>query len=296
MTRALQPASSLGPLMRDMVDRALDPYLLVGMPHLTPNGLSETWLMKELGHRHWLMLSRELGMQSADFRTACGAEAYAAICATSLNAPGFGIVKANDILMIHSRIAPVSMTQTSTTHELFLEDQRIGDVELISTFVHREVAGSNHSIARVAVRKSRPQPFRISHLAKTAADIRNRRIEHHWGLPLDRNDVSRTFRFEPSPSQEFNGAGLFYFAEFQALADRALEVWFPDKIPTTRREVYFLGNIDQNENVCFEIVGCCEKNETIHGQLKRETGKIIATMFIASGETATGRDETSRPI
>ena len=25
------------------MERALDPHLLVGMPHLTPHGLSETW-------------------------------------------------------------------------------------------------------------------------------------------------------------------------------------------------------------------------------------------------------------
>ena len=47
--------------------RALEPHLLIGMPHLTPHGLSETWLMKELGHRHWLMLTRDLGMDNADF-------------------------------------------------------------------------------------------------------------------------------------------------------------------------------------------------------------------------------------
>ncbi|MGO8470307.1 hypothetical protein AB9F45_39245, partial [Rhizobium leguminosarum] len=63
-----------GPSARDLMERALDPHILLCMPHLNGNGLSETWLMKELGHRHWLMLACHLGIDNADFRTADGEE------------------------------------------------------------------------------------------------------------------------------------------------------------------------------------------------------------------------------
>ena len=280
MNIALRTPGLRGPSTRDLMDRALDPYLLIGMPHMTPNGLSETWLMKELGHRHWLMLARELDMENADFRTAEGNEAYAAICATSLKAEGFGDVKANDILTIRSKLSAVSMTQTSTTHELHVKGRHIGGAELISTFVHRRTQGCNRSIARVAVSKPRPEIYKPSQLSKTATDLRNRRLDRHWGLPALAAKPLQTFGFTPSPSQEFNGAGLFYFAEFQAMAERALETFIPDKPPTTHREVFFLGNIETNENVFFDLLCCNAQTETFHGQLRRTTGKIIATMFI----------------
>ncbi|WP_111219360.1 hypothetical protein [Rhizobium tumorigenes] len=84
----------------------------------------------------------------------------------------------------------------------------------------------------------------------------------------------------PSASEEFNGAGLFYFAEFQAVAERALKTFFPDKPPTTHRKVFFLGNIETNETVFFDLLSCDAQNQTFHGQLRRQTGKVIAAMFM----------------
>ncbi|WFS00313.1 Pnap_2097 family protein [Rhizobium tumorigenes] len=280
MNIALRPPGFRDPSPRDLVDRALDPHLLVGMPHMTPHSLSETWLMKELGHRHWLMLARELDMENADFRTAEGNEAYAAICATSLNAEGFGDVKANDILTIRSKLSAVSMTQTSTTHELSVKGRYIGGAELISTFVHRRTQGCNRSIARVAVSIPRPEIYKPSQLSKTASDLRNRRLDRHWGLPVIPSKPLPALSFRPSASEEFNGAGLFYFAEFQAMAERALETFIPDKPPTTHREVFFLGNIETNETVFFDLLSCDAQTKTFHGQLRRQTGKVIATMFM----------------
>lgn len=273
---------STQPSSRDLMDRALEPHLLIGMPHLTPHGLSETWLMKELGHRHWLMLARDLGMDNADFRTADGEEAYAAICATSLDATCFGEVRANDILTIRSRISPASRTQTSTTHLLSVAGRTIGQVELISAFVRRQIAGCNRSIARVAMPKAGANSFEANILAQQAADIRNGRLQTYRGLPMAVSEVLRSFKYDPSTAQDFNGAGLFYFAEFQAVADRALESWFPNRKPMRRRDVFFLGNIEPKESVVFNLVGWSADGGTLHGELRREAGDLIAKIFMAS--------------
>jgi probable biosynthetic protein (TIGR04099 family) len=268
------------PSSRDLMDRALEPHLLIGMPHLTPHGLSETWLMKELGHRHWLMLARHLGMDNADFRTADGEEAYAAICATSLSEARLDCVRANSVLTIRSELSTVSRTQTSTTHELFCQGNTIGRVELISAFVHRGVEGRNHSLARTAVETPKAAPYTFSQLAKTAADIRNFRIATYWDLPVTATGPVRSFPFDPATSQEFNGAGLFYFAEFQALADRALEAWFPRRA-LKRREVFFLGNIDKGEGVVFELAEASPHSGALQGQIRRQSGDLIAKMFMS---------------
>jgi probable biosynthetic protein (TIGR04099 family) len=269
------------PSSRDLMERALEPHLLLGMPHLTPHGLSETWLMKELGHRHWLMLARHLGMDNADFRTADGEEAYAAICATSLTEARLDCVGANAVLTIRSELSTVSRTQTSTTHDLFVKGHTIGRVELISAFVHRGAEGRNHSLARTAVETRQAPSYTISQLAKTAADIRNLRIATHWGLPVTATGPVRAFCFDPATSQEFNGAGLFYFAEFQALADRALDAWFPDRNALKRRDVFFLGNIERGESLVFELVAASSHSGDLHGQIRRPSGDLIAKMFMS---------------
>jgi hypothetical protein len=113
------------PSRRALMERALEPHILLGMPQLTPFGLSETWLMKELGHRHWLMLASCMGMDDADFRTADGAETYAAICATSLTNAQLDRARPNQVLSIQSVLEPVSKTQVSSRHRLLVDGEAI---------------------------------------------------------------------------------------------------------------------------------------------------------------------------
>lgn len=270
------------PSARHLMERALEPYLLIGMPHLMPHGLSETWAMKELGHRHWLMLARHLGMENADFRTADGEEAYAAICATALSQANFGSVRANDVLTIRSTLSPVSRTQVSTRHRLSVRGMTIGEVELISAFVRRTREGDNHSIARVPLPGSQPAAIAENMLAQTAAMLRNGGLDRHFGLAAASTRPLLGFRFEPGSSQEFNGAGLFYFAEFQALTERAFERWFPGKLPSvTRREVFFSGNIRAGEALQIELMGLLPDGAASFCRVVREDGKVIGSVFSA---------------
>ncbi|QWW70202.1 Pnap_2097 family protein [Rhizobium sp. WYJ-E13] len=268
------------PSARELMDQALAPHVLIGMPHLTPAGLSETWAMKELGHRHWLMLARHLGMENADFRTPDGGEAYAAICATSLEHANFDAVRANDVLTIRSALSPVSRTQVSTRHRLFVRGNLIGEVELISTFVCRMREGDNYSIARVPL-PGLTAAAEDNALARTAALLRAGTLETHFGLPANPTKALRGFRFEPDASQEFNGAGLFYFAEFQALTDRAFGRWFPEISQITRREIFFSGNIRAGEAVRVEMMGLSPDRYRAHCRLRREDdGKVIGKAFM----------------
>jgi probable biosynthetic protein (TIGR04099 family) len=297
MNLAMLDFTSSEPSARDLMQRALEPHILIGMPHLTPRGLSETWLMKELGHRHWLMLAEHLGMETADFRTADGEEAYAAICATSLKQARFDTVGANDVLTIRSVLAPVSRTQVSTRHRLSAKGAVVGEVELISTFVYRTRKDDNYSIARVPLRGSAHTGFAENRLARTAAALRSGELETYLGLPARPAKALRGYRFEPDLSQEFNGAGLFYFAEFQALADRAFERWFPGNSATIfRRDLFFSGNIRPGETLRMQLMHLAGDRKSSLCHLQREDGKTIGRVFSRSGNGTGGPEEqTLRP-
>ena len=51
---------------------ALSDEIVLGMPHLCLGGLSETWLIKECGHRHWLLLAQATGRAVPNFCDAAG--------------------------------------------------------------------------------------------------------------------------------------------------------------------------------------------------------------------------------
>lgn len=282
MNVAVLDASPGTPSARELMERALDPHILLGMPHLNPYGLSETWLMKELGHRHWLMLAMRLGMENTDFRTPDGREVYASVCATSLQKACLEFAAANDVLTIRSSVAQVSRTQWASRHWLGIRGFCIGEVELVSAFVHRTVEGDNRTLARVSHWGMLAEPFAKSELAATAASFRRGTADSHLGMQISFDAALRNHSFRPSPHQEFNGAGLFYFAEFQAIANRAFEAWFSGEIGSfTRRDAFFTGNIVPGEMVTVHL-GSMRASDAVRYacELTREDGTRIACMFL----------------
>jgi len=234
--------------------------LVLGMPHLTPAGLSETWLLKELGHRHWFMLADMAGMRTPCFRDDDGEPVYAAFCALSISGGDFGATRENDILTLSSGLARVSRTQIASRHVLTIEGRGIGEVELVSAFVRRGPNGGNHSVARIAVDglPTVEAETRIGRLSRLAADFRAGRVGRHLGFDTGAGSVLASAIFEPCPSQDFNGAGFLYFTSYPAFVDRA--EWQFDRqralgATTLVRDVFFRGNIDPGEAIRVVCLG-----------------------------------------
>ncbi|MBP0582833.1 hypothetical protein J8I29_26135 [Labrys sp. LIt4] len=214
--------------------------VLLGMPHLALNGLSETWLLKELGHRHWLMLAQMAGRSVPDFRDAAGAPVYAAFRSVEVCEAAFERARENDVLHIRSALSRISRTQTLSRHELAIGGEIIGSVTLTSVFVHRRSGSSNHSIARIEVADLPPfdpaiRPVRAS--------------------PVSCSDTGASYgrlKFTPCPSQDFNGAGFLYFTSFQTFADRTEWALTPDLARSSLlqdRRIDYCGNIDPGESI-----------------------------------------------
>ena len=271
------------PSTRALMERALDPHILLGMPHLNPRGLSETWLMKELGHRHWLMLARDMGMPDADFRTPDGREAYAAICATSLTRANLEAARANDVLAIHSSLSPVSRTQYSSLHHVFIGDDLIAVVELLSAFVARTRDGDNRSLTKMGLSVVGALPSTSSTLAASAAAFRRNQLDVCLELSLAALDIVETVSITPSVQEDFNGAGLLYFANFQALTTRAIQnCGEPARI--SRRDVFFHGNINPGETIQLIFRASKDRTRSVV-ELKRADGSMLGIVSTSSRET-----------
>ncbi len=57
-----------------------------GMPQLCGSGLSENWLLKECGHRHWLAIAHRQGLARPRFHDALGQQVYAAFTLVRIQA------------------------------------------------------------------------------------------------------------------------------------------------------------------------------------------------------------------
>jgi len=227
------------------------------MPHLALGGLSETWLLKELGHRHWTLLARMAGLDAPDFRDAGGDRVYAAFCAVSIRDAAFASLAEHDELVISSEIARISRTRFASIHKLNQNGQHKGSVSLCSVFVKRHQPGRNRSIARVSLDGFPPVESGpvFMQAAEMAAMIRGGWTEH-LGLSNSERPPLQTITVDPCPSQDFNGADFLYFASFQAFVDRAeWKVFGAARLqPTTlARDIVYHGNIEIGDRVVLAL-------------------------------------------
>lgn len=253
---------------------------LLGMPQLSAAGLSESWLLKELGHRHWMMLATAAGTDVPDFRDEGGQPVYAAFCAVRIDAARWHLARENGRLGMSSVLSRLSRTQMLSRHDLVLDGRAAGTVEMISVFVTR-TGDSNHSIARVPIDGLRPIDAAGADLAHIAAGLRRRRIDRHRGFDLPGGIAEAVFQFDPCPAQDFNGAGFLYFTSFLAFVDRS--EWRLDRSQpgsARQREAYFYGNLDPGEGLEVALKADHREDRSRWWQVRRSGGgPVLADVF-----------------
>jgi probable biosynthetic protein (TIGR04099 family) len=233
--------------------------VVLGMPHLSMFGLSETWLLKECGHRHWNMLARAAGRATPDFRNPAGEPIYAAFLAVSVRDAAFDTVRENDRLMFDADLAKTSRSQFTSFHRLSVAGRAVGEIVMTSTFVRRTQRGDNRTIARIdvpALRNLALNPAAAGRVAETAA-LRADNWGSHLGFAYKQAAALDRFTIAPCPGQDFNGAGFLYCASFQAFVDRAEWAFFGSDFPHTtthRRDLVFRGNVDPGDRVAVELM------------------------------------------
>jgi len=238
---------------------ALQQQYCAGMPQLGLYGLSENWLLKECGHLHWMAIARAQGRAVPEFADAAGRKSYAALTAVHLHEAHLDAVTENAPFSLSVRAVSPGRAQHFSAQTLRSGNTRAARVELLSAFVRRD-AGSNRSIVRAPVEGpecgDRTLTDAALSLQARARLFRSGDGVARMGLqPVANGGVLRAVNITPCPHNDFNGAGLLYFASFQALADRAELACFGLRPAlTAERELYFYGNIDPGETVRVELL------------------------------------------
>lgn len=226
------------------------PEITLGMMQLGPSGLSEQWVLRAGGDRHWDLIAQAMGQDRAVFHDAQGRELYAAFCATSL-----ALARPDGPLLgqkstITSALYEVSPTQIGSVHRVQRSGGMIAELLMISTFVGHDTSGSNHHILRrPPSRKMNLSPAPTS--LQTLAD----RARQQARSPRDNEGASsKILTLTPCPSLDFNAVGLLYFPTFSRLAEQAEWAMARTMAPLARRDVVYLGNMDQGESV--SVIAC----------------------------------------
>ncbi|MBE3640192.1 Pnap_2097 family protein, partial [Mangrovicoccus algicola] len=141
MTAALRlNAGTAAPQARDR--------MRLGMAQLSPFGLSEQWLLRACGDRHWGLIAEGAGQTGTAFRDAQGHPVYAAFCATALRlSPPAGPLLGAD-LRISSVLGEVAPGRTGSLHLLEGPGGPLGRLAMISCFLRHDAGGSNRQLVK----------------------------------------------------------------------------------------------------------------------------------------------------
>ena len=263
--------------------------IVLGMPQLCRDGLSETWLLKDIGHRHWTLLAYALGQPLPEFEDAQGTAVHAAFNAVSLRRGDLGAACANAVLDVVSDLTRLSNTQFRSVHRLSIEGRMVAEVEVISTFVKRMAPGVNRSAAAATPLGLPPLSKQLraplSGFAAEASALRAERWTTHFGFDRSAGSPQAELVVDPCPSQDFNGAGYLYCAMFQAFVDRAEWSFFRItgiRTVTRRRDIIYRGNIDGGDRVVISLMAVLQDDYSlIHWcRLTRQCGhELLADIF-----------------
>jgi len=291
MNSLLPPTEVRHLLGRSLSVAGMPEAVTLGMPHLSMNGLSESWLLKDCGNRHWSMLAQAAGMAVPDFRDPAGDPIYAAFLSVSVRDAAFEAAREHDQLIFASRLARISRARYMSVHRIAVGRQPIGEITMTSTFVRRAEHGRNHGMARVEVPALRQ--MRLDPDAAAGADdltaLRSGDWQSHIGF--SRSDAAARDRFivDPCPGQDFNGADFLYFASYPAFVDRAEWAFFRPRArfaTTRRRDIVYCGNIDPGERVVITLLQFRRQPDRLAHwyRLARETDRaIIGEVFTLRG-------------
>jgi probable biosynthetic protein (TIGR04099 family) len=266
---------------------ALSDQIVLGMPHLCLGGLSETWLLRECGHRHWFLLAHVTGRAVPDFRDEEGDPVYAAFIAVTVREARFDAAREHDMLEFRSRLTRISRTRFMSVHEIAVRGRVLGEVVMTSLFVKRMEVGRNRSIARVEVPGLPPvvSSREFADYEATVAALRRDSWTEHFGFTRAGAPVLELLVIDPCPAQDFNGADFLYFSSFQAFVDRAEWAFFRPLDPratTRRRDIVYHGNIEPGDRVVVVLRGCrCDAGGVDHWcRVERESDAMpIADVF-----------------
>jgi probable biosynthetic protein (TIGR04099 family) len=237
-----------------------------GMPQLSYTGLSENWLLKECGHRHWEALAAHAGCENPDFLDSNGNRSYAAFTAIRLQTFGLDAVTESDAFEIRSTLCRTGAVRHFSTHRIVRGDTQIAELSMSSAFVTRSEGHNNRSVARAALAalpgEVSPMPDQVVEMTQLGKRLRS---GERGAMPDLAPSTSEPIEFLPCPNTDFNGADLLYFASFQAFVDRA--EWqrhrFAEPPVIASRSLFYYGNVDVGDMLSVRVIGESEDERGI---------------------------------
>jgi probable biosynthetic protein (TIGR04098 family) len=242
------------------------------MPHTNAGGLSESWLFRHAGDRHWQAIGARWGRSTDQLRSQSGARLYPTFLAVraTYDAP-LSTFRENDHAVVHVALPWMARGYAHGLVTVTIGEERLR-LQMLTMLAERASSG------RLRAAQPALQPAHLDSMSSTddgvpdlvalarAARNGQRHDDPFAGAALGRTcDSIASEPYEPSPYSDFNGARLLYFASFVSIADTAERRmahrlgWMRDDdwalaTSPVRRDVFYYGNIRLGESVTTHLL------------------------------------------
>jgi probable biosynthetic protein (TIGR04098 family) len=219
----------------------------VNMPQMAMGGLSESWLLKELGDLHWSMIASGLGSQSSSITDGGGNRLYATFTRIrySLQEP-LGAISENSALDLNGSISRFGAGTFISDIELG-HDLAPGVARLMSNFSRR---GEANNTSLLKGQPTIPENCQIPEVTLPAfmLEYRDRRSANPDAALFNSE-------YEIVPFHDINGVGLLYFAAYPIISDICSLRYLAgfSAMSTVSRDVYYFANTDTQDSLIFRI-------------------------------------------
>ncbi|MBT0663406.1 hypothetical protein KI809_03745 [Geobacter pelophilus] len=243
---------------------------VVNMPQMAMGGLSESWLMKEIGDCHWQMLCADLGLKSNEIFDEFGNRLYATFIRIKFESHNsLKDYQENDILKIMGETQRLGNSLYFGKIDVLCNKKRI-NCSLATTFSTRENDTDNTKLTKgVPAASDNDEIIKVSDLPEHILDIIRLRkasittvnvSDHTFELT---DNVVFTEKYEINPYTDINGVGLLYFAAYPLINDICELTYFNKNelvganwalnSSTMSRDIFYFANCNINEAICYRL-------------------------------------------
>ncbi len=268
----------------------------LNMPQLLWGGLSENWLLKELGDVHWQQITNALNTSSDQLTDSRGERLYASFVRLHWSGANISHFSENDGLKLKSELSRYGSKM------FFSETEGIGDTgkfkaNLMSVFSTRE-ASDNTKLKKGAL-KAEIDSDAVKLHAKLPA-VAKEYLENK-GEIFDENNQIRPEGVAPFIYQQeyiidayddINGVGLLYFASYPKINDKCERNYVKDRYDlkgdwlevagVVSRDIHYYGNANSGETLIYELNDLEQDGDkvTLHSTLYRaKDQQLIAKVY-----------------
>ena len=261
----------------------------LNMPQMALEGMSESWLFKELGDVHWSLITRNLGMPSSELKDAGGARLYATFTRFQLDSSApLAAYGENEPVKVEARAVRYGAGMFFSDASLEGEGKS-AKVRIMSSFSKYGEAGANTSLL-----KGQPEipagcaiPD-VSELPRFGQEYRARRGERL-------SEPIFECSYDIVPYHDINGVGLLYFAAYPIICDicatRYAGAGLATEFSTSYRDVFYFANSDPEETLIFRLHGWRADPAKVHfeASISRKSDDVLMAYAVTTKHASRSR-------